>query len=93
MDTTLAPDGHPPDAAPPRTIGRALLTYRNRRGWDDAALAAFLGCDAWGLAHLAFIPHPQLEPTPTLAENAALAGCEVERLAIALADADASADV
>jgi hypothetical protein len=58
----------------------------------DEDLAAFLQCDAWGLAHLAFIPYPNPQ-LPDFADQvaaaAAKASCAVEALSAALTN-DAS---
>jgi hypothetical protein len=79
MDSTTAIEGRPSVPNPPRTIGRALITYRDRRGWSDEDLAAFLRCDALGLAR----DFAALVPAAT-----AVVGCAVEPLSIVLTNVD-----
>jgi hypothetical protein len=91
MDSTTAIEGRPSVPNPPRTIGRALITYRDRRGWSDEDLAAFLRCDALGLARLAFIPCPNSDAADFAAQvtaATAVVGCAVEPLSIVLTNVD-----
>lgn len=91
MDATPAMKYPSSDGQPRRSLGRALIRYRDRCGWNDEALAAFLQCDAWGLARLAFFPLVSAQ-APTFAEQVAalatVAGCATEPLVTVLVDVD-----
>ncbi len=87
--TTTTIDERPLVPDPPRIIGHALIAYRDRRGWRDEELAAFLGCDAWGLARLVFLacPDPRAPDVAVQVDSvAALVCCRAEALHAVVVD-------
>jgi hypothetical protein len=67
----------------PFFLGSTLTEFQAARGWDERALATFLGCDIVGLYRLASCRAPALKD-PVFAQEmraiAAFGGCDADRL-------------
>jgi len=68
-------------AAQPGRLAAVLLPYARARGWDDAALAAALGCSLGALPHILLAREPAPEHLEDEAEAlASLWGADPWRL-------------